>query len=388
MSGVSERTSDAASEQVDLLLRRIQKNLGEGVGVSGPGRASRAQVPFRSGDGDNFRMEVRSPGIFESVMFRRSPRVAPGPGEVQIEVYAASVNFRDVMIALGNYPFVGDPPALGVDCAGKVVAIGDGVEDFKIGDEVFGMSRALYGSFTAFTNTYSMCLMRKPAELSFEQAAALPGVFVTAYYALHLVAGLRRGERILIHCASGGVGLSAIQVAQWLGAEIFATAGTPEKRAFVRGLGIEHVMDSRSLAFVDEIWQLTDHRGVDVILNSLTGEAITRGLEILRPLGRFVEIGKRDIMENRQVGLRAFVHGLMLVSIDLSFVSPTGRPDLAQRLFSELGDHFARGVFQPLPIRTFAITDAPAAFKSISASSHIGKIVLSLKDQQILVEAN
>jgi NADPH:quinone reductase-like Zn-dependent oxidoreductase len=333
-------------------------------------------------------MEVRSPGNFESMVFRRCPRVPPGYGEVQVEVYAASVNFRDVMIALGNYPFFGEAPALGVDCAGRVVAVGEAVTDFKIGDEVFGMTRACFGAFTGFTNTYSICLMRKPAAWSFEQAAALPGVFVTAYFALHLVAGLRRGERILIHCASGGVGLSAIQIAQWLGAEIFATAGTPEKRAFVHALGIEHVMDSRSLAFVGQIRELTANQGVDIILNSLGGEAINRGMEILRPLGRFGEIGKRDIMEDRQVGLRAFVRGLMLVSIDLGFMAPDGRPDLAQRLFSELDDHFRQGVFKPLPIRTFGIIDASAAFKSISASTHIGKIVLTVKDQRVLVEAD
>jgi phthiocerol/phenolphthiocerol synthesis type-I polyketide synthase C len=379
MSSVSERVT---AEKADLLLRRIQKNLGGSISL-----ATR-KLPFRAGSGDNFRMEVRSPGNFESTVFRRCPRVPPGYGEVQVEVYAASVNFRDVMIALGNYPFFGEAPALGVDCAGRVVAVGEAVNDFKIGDEVFGMTRACFGAFTGFTNTYSICLMRKPAAWSFEQAAALPGVFVTAYFALHLVAGLRRGERILIHCASGGVGLSAIQIAQWLGAEIFATAGTPEKRALVRTLGIEHVMDSRSLAFVDQTRELTANQGVDVILNSLAGEAINRGMEILRPLGRFVEIGKRDIMEDRQVGLRAFARGLMLVSIDLGFMAPDGRPDLAQRLFSELDDHFRQGVFKPLPIRTFGITDAPAAFKSISASTHIGKIVLTVKDQRILVEAD
>jgi NADPH:quinone reductase-like Zn-dependent oxidoreductase len=184
------------------------------------------------------------------------------------------------------------------------------------------------------------------------------------------------------------VGLAAIQVAKWLGAEIFATAGTPEKRAFVRGLGVEHVMDSRSLAFIDQVRQLTANQGVDVILNSLAGEAINQGLEILRPLGRFLEIGKRDIMENRMVGLRAFAHGLTLASIDLGFMSPTGRPDLAQRLFSELGDLFHRGVFTPLPTRTYGITDAPAAFKYMSGGTHIGKIVLTFKGEQILVDAD
>jgi NADPH:quinone reductase-like Zn-dependent oxidoreductase len=383
MSSADKRISSLPSEKIDLLLRRMKKNLGASAG-----RIAISRAPFRAAEGGNFRMEVRSPGSFESTAFRPCPRVPPGYGEVQVEVNAASVNFRDLMIALGNYPVIGDIPALGVDCAGKVAAVGDAVPDLKIGDEVFGMTRACFGAFTGFTNTYAVCLMRKPANWSLEQAAALPGVFVTAYYALHLVAGLRRGEKVLIHCASGGVGLAAIQVAKWLGAEIFATAGTPEKRAFVRGLGVEHVMDSRSLAFIDQIRQLTANQGVDVILNSLAGEAINQGLEILRPLGRFLEIGKRDIMENRQVGLRAFAKGLTLASIDLGFMSPTGRPDLAQRLFSELGDLFHRGVFTPLPTRTFGITDAPAAFKYMSGGTHIGKIVLTFQGQEILVDAD
>jgi phthiocerol/phenolphthiocerol synthesis type-I polyketide synthase C len=381
-SGIGERVQGLSSEKLDLLLRRVQKK------ISGDGRAAPKKNAFRIEDGGNFRMEVRKPGIFESAAFRNCPRVPPGVGEVEIEVYAASVNFRDVMIALGNYPVLSDIPALGVDCAGKIVAVGAGVGDFKIGEEVFGMTRACMGAFTGFTNTYSMCLMRKPAGWSFEQAAAIPGVFATAYYALHFVAGLRKVERVLIHCASGGVGLAAIQVAQWLGAEIFATAGTPEKRAFVHGLGVEHVMDSRSLAFIEETRKLTANQGVDVILNSLAGDAINQGLEILRPLGRFIEIGKRDIMENRQVGLRAFAHGLSLASIDLGFMSPDGRPELTERLFSELDGHFGRGVFRPLPVTTFGITDAPAAFKYMSAGTHIGKIVLTVKGRQILVDAD
>lgn len=382
MSDVIQGAPEASSQKLDLLLRKVRKNLDAG--------ASRAATPVRPFDpagGGNYKMEVRSPGAFESTAFRPCPKVPPGVGEVQIEVYAASLNFRDVMIALGNYPVLSDVPALGVDCAGKVVAIGDQVMDVKVGDEVFGMTRAKFGAFTGFTNTYSMCVMRKPPDWTFEEAAALPGVFATAYFALHMVAGLRRGERVLIHCASGGVGLTAIQVAQWLGAEIMGTAGTPEKREFLHSLGIEHVMDSRSLAFVDEVRRLTANEGVDVILNCLPGAAIDEGLQILRPLGRFLEIGKRDIIENHQVGLRAFARGLTLATIDLGFMSPTGRPDLTERLFSELGDLFDRKILHPVPTRIFDITEAPAAFKYMSGGTHIGKIVLAAKGRQVLVDA-
>src|SRR5262249_29022773 len=139
--------------------------------------------------------------------------------------------------------------------------------------------------------------------LSFEETATIPVAFVTAYYALHHLARIRQSERVLIHAAAGGVGLAAVQLARQVGAEIFATAGSAEKREFIRGLGIAHVMDSRTLAFADEIKQRTNNEGVDVVLNSLAGAAISSGLSVLRPYGRFLEIGKRDINQNGRLGL-------------------------------------------------------------------------------------
>src|SRR5204862_5779723 len=125
--------------------------------------------------------------------------------------------------------------------------------------------------------------------------------FLTTYYALHVLAHVSRGERVLIHSGAGGVGLAAIQIAQWRGAEIIATVGNQEKRAFLETLGVSHVMDSRSLSWVDDVLAATNGEGVDVILNSLAGEAIPKGLEILRPFGRFCEIGKRDIYANAPI---------------------------------------------------------------------------------------
>src|SRR5262249_7464892 len=144
-----------------------------------------------------------------------------------------------------------------------------------------------------------------------------PVAFLTAHYALNSLARLQPGERVLIHAAAGGVGLAAVQLAQRAGAEIFATAGSEEKRTHLKSLGIKHVMDSRTLAFADEILEKAGGEGVDVVLNSLSGEAIARSLRVLRPFGRFVEIGKSDILRNSRIGLRPFARNISLHSAHL-----------------------------------------------------------------------
>src|SRR5262249_16235152 len=160
----------------------------------------------------------------------------------------------------------------------------------------------------------------KPKSMSFEEAATTPIAFLTAYYALHHQGRLARGERALIHAAAGGVGLAAVQICREAGAEIYATAGTPEKRDFLRSLGIKHIYDSRSLAFASEIMRDPRQEGVDVVLNSLAGEAIEAGLDVLRDGGRFLEIGKQDIYKNTRLGLLPFRRNITFSAIHLDAV--------------------------------------------------------------------
>ena len=164
--------------------------------------------------------------------------------------------------------------------------------------------------------TRALAVARKPAQWSFAAAATVPTAFFTAYYALHELARLREGERVLIHGAAGGVGIAAIQIAKHFGAEIFATAGSDAKRDFVRLLGADHVFDSRSLVFADEVMHASGGAGVDVVLNSLAGDAISRNLRLLRPFGRMLELGKRDFYENSHIGLRPLRNNISYFGID------------------------------------------------------------------------
>jgi len=255
------------------------------------------------------RLQLAEYGSPDQLRLVPMTRRSPGPGEVEIEVKAAALNFRDVLIALGllkdYYAQVlkidrAQDVRLGFDCAGVIAAVGDGVKDFQVGDEVMTSAAGSSASFLTLPRTD---VVHKPAGISFEEASALPTAFFTAHYGLLQLAQLKPGERVLIQAAAGGVGQAAVQLAQAVGAEIFATA-SPSKWDFLKSQGIRHVMNSRTLDFADEILRLTGGTGVDVVLNSLTGEAIGKSFDALRQGGRFVEIGKLGIRTPEQVAER------------------------------------------------------------------------------------
>jgi NAD(P)-dependent dehydrogenase (short-subunit alcohol dehydrogenase family)/acyl carrier protein len=218
--------------------------------------------------------------------------------------------------------------------------------------------------------------MRMPAGMDFAAAATVPVAFLTVAYSLGHLAQLGEGETILIHGGAGGVGLAAIQYARHRGARIFATAGSPAKRTLLRGLGVDAVLDSRSLTFADDVMRLTGGEGVDVVLNSLAGEAMRRSLALVRPFGRFLELGKRDFYENSSIGLRPFRHNVSYFGIDADQL-PLKRPKLAAQLFAEISAMFADGSLRPLPHRVYDYADAEDAFRLMQASGHIGKIILA-----------
>ena len=237
-----------------------------------------------------------TPGILDGLKLQAMTRRPPGPGEVEIEVRATGLNFRDVLMAMGMYP--GGQDALGVECSGKVTAIGDRVEGLQVGDDVVGIAA---GGFGTYVTTDARLVARLPKGLGFEEAATIPSAFLTADYTLNHLARISSGDRVLIHAAAGGVGMAALQLAKHAGAIIYATAGSAEKRALIQSLGVEHVMDSRSLAFAEEIMARTEGAGVDVVLNSLSGEFIPKSLSVVKPGGIFLEIGRRDIWDADRV---------------------------------------------------------------------------------------
>jgi phthiocerol/phenolphthiocerol synthesis type-I polyketide synthase C len=324
-------------------------------------------------DAESFHLDITRPGNLDNLTLRGASRKAPGAGEVEIRVNAAGLNFRDVMNAAGVYP--GGPIPFGAECAGTITAIGEDVHDLRAGDEVIALAS---GSFGAFVTADARAVIPKPPALNFGQAATIPIAFLTAYYSLHQLARIAKGERVLIHAAAGGVGMAAVQLAQQAGAEVFATAGSPEKRAHLKSMRVRHIFDSRSLAFADEILKKTAGHGVDVVLNSLPGEYITRSLSILAAYGRFVEIGKTDIYQNKPIGLFPFRNNLSYFALDLERVCRE-KPELVRSLLFELMAMFEKGALKPLPHNIFRVEDAANAFRHMARRKNIGKVVLSFR---------
>ncbi len=326
-----------------------------------------------------FRLEPSPTGMLDRLTLRATQRSAPGPGRVEIEIAVAGLNFSDVMKGLGLYPGLDDGPVpLGSECSGRVVALGPGVEDahgLAVGDEVIAIAPF---AFASHVEADARFVVKKPSHIGLEEAATLPVAFLTCWYALHHLGRIQPGERILIHSATGGVGMAAVQIARSAGAVVYATAGTPEKRDFLRALGIEHVFDSRSLAFADELMEATGGEGVDLVLNSLAGDAIGKGLSVLRDYGRFLEIGKRDIYADTRVGLKPFRRNLSFIAIDLDHAMRQ-RTDLLASLFREWIAEVEAKRLSPLPFRVFPVFNVVGAFRTMSQAKHIGKVLVSMR---------
>ncbi|MCH8149008.1 MAG: SDR family NAD(P)-dependent oxidoreductase, partial [Planctomycetes bacterium] len=315
-----------------------------------------------------FRLEVTDRGVIDHLALAPATRHAPGPGEVEIQVYAAGLNFRDVLNVLDAYS--GETVPLGIECAGTITARGEGVRELAVGDEVLGFAA---GSFGTFVTTRADLVTSKPQELSLEQAASIPAAFVTACYALMHVAKMSAGERVLIHAAAGGVGLAAVQLARRAGAEVFATAGSCEKRRFLRGLGIRWVMNSRTTDFAAQVKSKTGGEGVDIVLNCLTGESIPTSLSVLRRGGRFLELGRRGTWSQARVReFRADV-SYSTIAIDRLLTEQSG---FVGGMLCDLVADVGKGLLQPLPVRSSPILQAAGAFRRMSRAGHIGKIVL------------
>jgi acyl transferase domain-containing protein/NADPH:quinone reductase-like Zn-dependent oxidoreductase/SAM-dependent methyltransferase/acyl carrier protein len=323
------------------------------------------------------RLESRERGHLDTLRFAPYELPPCGPGEVVIDVKAAGMNFRDVLKALALYP--GEAPdarIFGDEVGGIVTQVGSAVTHVAPGDRVFGL--AVFGLATQ-TIARGGDVRRIPAGLSFEQAATIPVVFMTAWHALKNVGQLRKGERVLIHAGAGGVGMAAIQIAHHLGAEVIASAGSPAKRALLETLGVQHVIDSRRGDFAEAVMDLTGRRGVHVVLNALAGEAIPMGLSCLAEFGRFIEIGKRDIYQNSRIPLWPLRHNASfhVVAMDAVF---HGDEELTREMLSELAALVERRTLSPLPFRAFPAGRVDAAFRLMASGKHIGKVVVSFAE--------
>ncbi len=337
------------------------------------------QPPLRIEPTAPLRLQLLAYGDLENLRFVPLQRRRPRPGEIEVEVKAAGVNFRDLLNALGMLQeyyakVLGITRAqdvnLGFECAGVVTGVGEGVTGFAVGDRVMGMADGAFASYvTVAANTMALI----PDNISDRAAATVPLTFLTAWYGLVTLAKLQPGERILIHAASGGVGQAAIQIAQAIGAEIFATA-SPGKWEFLRQQGITHRFNSRTLDFATEIRQLTQGEGMDVVLNSLNGDFIDHSIDLLAQSGRFIEIGKIGIRRHEQVQQQR--PDVTYFPYDLS-EEMAKAPTLYAELWGVLTARLRAGCLQPLPHVVFPAHHIVDAFRYMQQAKHIGKIVVT-----------
>ncbi|WP_052861852.1 MULTISPECIES: type I polyketide synthase [Streptomyces] len=314
-----------------------------------------------------WRLDSRAKGSLDGLTPAPCPQVhAPLTGrEVRVAVRAAGVNFRDVLNALGMYP--GDAGLFGSEAAGVVAEVGPEVTGVRPGDRVTGM---LFGGFGPYVVGDERRLTRIPDDWSWETAASVPLVFLTAHHALVTLGGVRPGDKVLIHAAAGGVGMAAVQLAHHLGAEVFATASEGKWDVLrAQGIAEDHIASSRTTAFAETFTAVTGGAGVDVVLNSLSGEYVDASLRLLAEGGRFLEMGKTDIRDPETLPA-----GLRYEAFDLGQVDP----DEIRRMLAELLALFTRGVLTPLPVRAWDVRRARAAFRHMSLAQHIGKIVLTM----------
>ncbi|MFC3456147.1 SDR family NAD(P)-dependent oxidoreductase [Amycolatopsis speibonae] len=320
--------------------------------------------------------------------FLATTRRPPGPGEVEIQVSHVGLNFKDVLKHTGlisPHAIEGSHSGetLGMECAGTVVAVGDGVADLEIGDEVFVHSRDLFVSHVTLD---AVRAVKKPATLSAAEAASLFPV-ATAYLSLVRLANLRAGERVLIHSAAGGVGLAAARIAHWLGAEVFVTAGSAQRRDFLRQEGFAHVADSRSSSFADDILGWTGGAGVDVVLNSLPGKMIDHSLRAMSTFGRFVELGKPGDVADHAVRLASTRRALSFHSFDYDQMMAL-RPGDVRACMQAVAELYEQKAIVPLPVAAWPALDAAEAFRAMASPEHRGKVVLSMADEEVLVPAS
>ncbi|KAL4961115.1 type I polyketide synthase [Aspergillus stella-maris] len=330
-------------------------------------------------------LTVGVPGLLDTLVYDDDPRIPTEEARfpldyIEIEPHAYGVNFRDVLVAMGQL----DRRVMGVEGAGVITRVGSraAAHGYAVGDNVFAL---LPGGFGSRARVEWTSAMHMPPDMSFEEAASVPSVFTTSYLCLYTVARLQRGQTVLIHAGAGGVGQSAIQLAQHIGAEVYTTVGSPEKRALLKeryGIPDDHIFSSRDRSFAKAILEATNGVGVDVVLNSLSGPLLQESLNIVAPFGHFIEIGKRDIEQNNHLEMKPFARQITFSSFDL-YALYQHQKNVVHSALAEIGRLLEENVISSIyPVTTYALNDIAKAFRQLQAGKHSGKLVLSISPQQ------
>ena len=374
---VDELCAGAGDDEVALREGRRYVNRLMGVPVSADGGLAVEPRPavVDLGGAGAVRLQIDQPGLLDTLSVHAVRRLPPGDDQVEVRVVAAGLNFSDVLKAMGLYPTLdGAAPVIGSECVGYVTARGGNVDSLEIGQRVVALGPGAFGSHLT---TLADLVVPVPDAISDREAAAVGIAYLTAWYALCEVGRLAPGERVLIHSATGGVGLAAVSIAQMIGARIYTTAGSAAKRELLSGFGVEYVGDSRSVEFAEEILAATDGYGVDVILNSLSGEAIRRGVEILAAGGRFIELGKKDVYADAQLGLASLAKSASFAVVDLD-LNLRLHPQRYRRFLQDIFQRLIDGELHMLPVTEFSLDNVVGAFRLMASGTHVGKIVVSI----------
>lgn len=371
-------TADLASRLVDIVRdpgrEREWRIRREGICVN---RMRRGMVDDVALDRDERAvLHFGESGSLSGFEWRKEPREAPAEGDVEVEVAASSLNYRDLLVALGvlDDDLLGaglTRAALGFECSGTVVRVGPGVTTLSPGDRVMGFAAGTFASHLVCPASH---MFPVPQGMTLEAAATIPVAFATAWYALVEQGRIKAGEKVLIHGGAGGVGLAAIQIAKLKQAEILATARSGARQALALAAGAGHAFDSRNEHFERDIRDRFG--GVDLVLNSLAGAAMLASFRLLKPFGRFLELGKRDFLDNSMLPLRPFVRNIAYSGIDLDELLAHDLPSV-RRMVEDVAALFEVGQLRPLPYRSFPASDVDSAFRLMQASDHVGKIVVS-----------
>ncbi|KAE8380488.1 hypothetical protein BDV26DRAFT_135722 [Aspergillus bertholletiae] len=357
-----------------LLIPRMIENINANQFIAHETKELTPELqPFHQ-PGRPLKLEIGIPGLLDTLRFVDDPTFTHpiGDDEVDIRVAASGVNFRDIMVSMGQLV----DNFLGCECSGIITQVGRNVTRLKPGDRVCTWTLGCYSTFVRNPEALVQVI---PDNMSFEVAASLPIVYCTAYFAIIDTARLQKGESILIHAAAGGVGQAAIMLAQMIGAEIYATVGTLEKRKFLQeryGIPDDHIFSSRDSSFADGVRRMTKGKGVDVVLNSLAGELLRETWHSISMFGRFIEIGKRDIEINTKLEMSPFIRNVTFASVDLTVIFRHRKP-LGASALNAVMDLLREGkVHEINPITTFPISQIEDAFRMMQAGKHLGKLII------------
>ncbi|CAK49166.1 uncharacterized protein An03g05140 [Aspergillus niger] len=379
--GDMDRSADTEYTEIDGVLHVSRlvdaRSLSQGV-VRKALPQQEGLLPY--GSGPSLRLSIGSPGLLNTLHFveDRSLQKQLGPRDIKIKVKAVGLNFRDVLVALGRL----ESDTLGAEFAGEVVQVGDQCQKFQPGDRVVAFHASRYANYVTVREDMPVVGIRNEKML-FTTAAAIPVAYATAWITLTKIAGLQAGESILIHSGAGGTGQAAIQVARYLGATVFATVSTDEKRQLLMdryNIPTEHIFSSRNTLFAKGIRRLTTDRGVDVVLNSLSGDGLIASWECIAPYGRFVEIGKNDILSNSKLPMLQFERNVSFTAIDLAEMA-IDRPHIIRAALETVFSLLEEGkldLVYPLQIR--GIADIEQAFRQMQTGKNSGKTVLEMRE--------